>query len=139
MTAIVCRPGARVVERASRRTTSTFRRRCSVLVGILLAALLAAVTGCADIRYATGHASDLASDYANAVSIWLPLAHGGDPIAQYELGFMYEGGLGVAQDYSEAVRLYREAVDQGNAKAELFLGIMYANGRGGLAVSLGES
>ena len=95
----------------------------------------------ANLRLVQGGFPEREMRLTGAISSVSPprVAVGGFCIAQYELGFMYEGGLGVAQDYSEAVRLSREAVDQGNAKAQLFLGIMYVNGRGGLAVSLGES
>lgn len=39
-------------------------------------------------------------DYASALGIWRQLAEQGNPIAQYNLGFMYDNGLGVLQDYA---------------------------------------
>ena len=61
---------------------------------------------------------------------WKPLAEGGDPFAQYNLGVMYNNGWGVLQDYKTAVKLYRLAAEQGSAFAQSSLGVMYYNGRG---------
>ena len=41
-------------------------------------------------------------DYATALEEWLPLAELGDAEAQYFLGGLYSGGLGVTQDYLKA-------------------------------------
>ena len=57
-------------------------------------------------------------------------AEQGDTNAQYNLGWMYDNGTGVAQDYVEAVRLYRLAAEQGHVSAQGYLGAMYANGEG---------
>ena len=57
------------------------------------------------------------------------LAEGGDKIAQYNLGVMYENGRGVPQDYKEAVKWYTKCAEQGAADAQYNLGVMYANGR----------
>ena len=59
------------------------------------------------------------------------MAHGGhqgDADAQFNLGIMYDQGLGVNQDLDEATRLYRSAADQGHARAHNNLGLMYADG-----------
>ena len=57
-------------------------------------------------------------------------ANGGDPMAQYNLGVMYDNGQGVLQDDAVAVKWYRLAAEQGNAFAQYNLGVMYANGKG---------
>ncbi len=44
-------------------------------------------------------------DYTDALQIWRSLANQGHARAQYNLGAMYENGLGVAQDYAEAMIL----------------------------------
>lgn len=54
----------------------------------------------------------------------------GDEVAQYNLAFMYEKGIGVVQDYQQAVFLYSMAAGQGNADAQLNLGGMYDTGEG---------
>ena len=50
--------------------------------------------------------------------------------AQFQLGEMYENGLGVQQDYAEAVKWFRRAAEQGDAMAQSNLGFMYSNGQG---------
>jgi TPR repeat protein len=50
--------------------------------------------------------------------------------AQYNLGVMYENGMGVAKDSAQAVIWYRKAADQGLAQAQTNLGAMYENGIG---------
>ena len=57
-------------------------------------------------------------------------AEQGDADAQYNLGFVYQTGLGVPQDFVEAVRWYRLAADQGFAEAQANLGRAYYTGQG---------
>jgi len=52
------------------------------------------------------------------------------PLAQVNLGGMYDIGKGVTQDYSEALKWYRKAAEQGHASAQFYLGAKYANGQG---------
>ncbi len=58
------------------------------------------------------------------------LAEQGLAKAQYNLGWMYSKGEGIAQDKREAVRWYRKAAEQGDASAQYNLGAMYYNGEG---------
>ncbi len=53
------------------------------------------------------------------------LAEQGDAFAQYNLGIMYEDGLGVPEDDAEAVRWFRLAAEQGYAFAQFNLGSVY--------------
>ena len=69
-------------------------------------------------------------DYQTAFKLWLPLAEQGNAAPQYNLGLMYEDGLGVKQDDSEAVKWFRKAAEQGNVKAQASLGKKYQDGRG---------
>ena len=50
--------------------------------------------------------------------------------AQFELGAMYQNGLGVSQDYKEAVKWYRLSAEQGDPETQYILGTMYKDGRG---------
>ena len=43
-------------------------------------------------------------DYATALKEWTPLAKQGDADTQFNLGLMYDKGLGVPQDYKTAVK-----------------------------------
>lgn len=51
-------------------------------------------------------------------------------IADYNLGKLYEEGLGVKQDYSEAARFYRLASDKNYSKAQEKLALFYLKGFG---------
>ena len=57
-------------------------------------------------------------------------AEKGDANAQFELGYCYYNGTGVAQDYEQAVGLFRKAAEQGNVDAQLNLGFCYLAGLG---------
>lgn len=50
--------------------------------------------------------------------------------SQFNLGVMYEQGIGVGKDEKEAVVWYRKAASQGNSGAQFNLGVLYENGRG---------
>ena len=57
-------------------------------------------------------------------------AEAGAADAQYDLGFLYDNGYGVAQDYQAALTWYRKAAEQGHAYALWNLGVMHAHGIG---------
>ncbi len=69
-------------------------------------------------------------DDAEAVRLFRKNADQGDTDAQYNLGFMYGEGQGVAVDHAEAAKWYRMAADQGDERAQASLGLMYLNGDG---------
>ena len=57
-------------------------------------------------------------------------AEQGDAQAQFNLGFCYTYGEGVAKDHVEAAKWYRKAAEQGKASAQFNLGGCYAEGEG---------
>lgn len=69
-------------------------------------------------------------EYATALRLLRPIAEKGDAAAQYELGLMFETGVGVPEDSKEAARWYLLAAPQGYASAQHNLAGMYANGQG---------
>lgn len=69
-------------------------------------------------------------DYATAITLLKPMAEEGNHIAQYNLGVMYERGLGAPQDYGQASAWYRKAAEQGNPDAQNNLGALYEKGSG---------
>ena len=69
-------------------------------------------------------------DYATSLKLLRPLAEKGNAYAQYNIGYMYANGQGVAQDYKEAVKWSKLAAEQGFAFAQSNLGVRYANGQG---------
>jgi uncharacterized protein len=53
-----------------------------------------------------------------------------DPLAQFNLGYMYYNGWGVPKDYVEAAKWYRLAAERGEARAQFLLGTMYTLSQG---------
>lgn len=78
---------------------------------------------------ATAHCEDPAAGAEVKLKELRPLAAKGVARAQFDLGFMYDRGLGVSQDYKEAASWYRKAAEQGNAPAQFYLGQMYDIGK----------
>jgi hypothetical protein len=97
---------------------------------IIGAALLSSSICASPPAESTGREAFLRKDYAAAYRAWKPFADRGDADAQYNLGILYERGLGVRRDYSEAFTLFHLAAAQGLAAAEVELGRMYARGWG---------
>jgi TPR repeat protein len=99
------------------------------ILGMALAVLLSAgAAGAQDFE--AGWAAADRGDYAAALKEWRPLAEASDASAQFNLGIMYDNGLGVPQDDAEADKWYRLAADQGHATAQYNLGVMYHQGDG---------
>ncbi len=69
-------------------------------------------------------------DYRTAFAGFKKLAEHGHARAQFNLGGLYEEGLGVHKDDQQAAVWYRKAAEQGLAIAQFSLGLMYANGQG---------
>lgn len=69
-------------------------------------------------------------DYASALNWFQKGADLGNPIAQFNIGWMYRDGLGVKQDYAQALSWFQRAAAQGNAPAQDYIGKMYHDGMG---------
>ena len=69
-------------------------------------------------------------NYEEAVKWYEKAAEQGYPMAQVNLGLMYDDGRGVEQNYEKALELYRKAAEQGHITAQNIIGNMYENGRG---------
>ncbi len=67
-------------------------------------------------------------DYITAFREFRSLANEGDAKAQYNLGLLYEMGLGVKQDYPEAAKWYRKAAVQDNIESQKRLIVMRKKG-----------
>jgi len=85
----------------------------------------------AEYYYKIGKAWQYHEDYAKAVRWYSLAAEKGHAGAQFNLGIMFQIGLGVGFDFAEAARLYHLAAAQGHAEAAYALGIMYENDLGG--------
>lgn len=100
-------------------------------IGALLLALALPVFGCmSDETQEDGLAAFNQSKYGEAVRIWRKLARERNPAAQFNLGRMYELGVGVPGDYKIAARYYEMAARHGHAYAQGNLAVLYAYGRG---------
>ena len=84
----------------------------------LVLALLLAATGPALAGFDDGMAAARRGDYRAAFEIWLPLAQEGDIRAQYNLGVLYNKGIGAPQNYQEAARWYLAAAERGHLDAQ---------------------
>lgn len=54
----------------------------------------------------------------------------GEKEAQFEVGVMFERGIGIDLNQSQAAKWYEKAAIQGHIDAQYNIGIMYAGGRG---------
>ncbi len=69
-------------------------------------------------------------DYASCLSMCMPDAEKGDPVAQFCVGRLYANGFGVDLDDAKALKWYGLSSDGGYAPAQFNLGVMHANGWG---------
>ena len=69
-------------------------------------------------------------NYERAVQWYRQAAEQGSPLAQNNLGVMYDIGKGLIQDDELAVQWYRKAAEQNYARAQNNLGGMYEEGKG---------
>jgi uncharacterized protein len=97
----------------------------ALAVALLVLSSLPAVADCE-----AGFEALEKAQYERAFRYLVPCAEGGDPIAQFNLGLMYDLGDGVPQDDAEAARWYRRAAEQGVVEAQNNVGHMYASGKG---------
>ena len=68
-------------------------------------------------------------DYVTALTLFFTLAEKGHATAQFNLGVMYENGIGVIKDFKKSVGWYRMAAEQGYVKAQFNLALMYEDGK----------
>lgn len=71
-----------------------------------------------------GKIAFLKGDYAGAMAIWLPLAEDGDAHARFNVGLLYDEGLGVPRNPVAARRWWALAADQGLAVADHNIGLL---------------
>ena len=72
-----------------------------------------------------GYAEFKMAHYGNAHTIWQALAERGNAEANFNLGILYEDGLGVSQNLAQALRYYETAAIGGSFKAQYRLGLLY--------------
>lgn len=80
--------------------------------------------------YPISFPQDSSNLYKKLYTLVLPRAKQGDVQSQFDLGKMYQQGLGVSKDLQKAAKWYRLATKQGLASAQNNLGYMYYKGEG---------
>ncbi len=97
----------------------------------------AAEMGCAEAQDYLGYwyeegENGLPVDYQEAYRWYQKAAEQGDSYAQYDIGWLFDNGLGVKENKREAVKWFKRAASKNNVSAIYRLGLCYyfANGVG---------
>lgn len=103
----------------------------SLIRSVLISAFFAfLVTGSAVAGFEEGIAAYQAGNLPLAYKEFRAAAEEGDVDSQFNVGLMFEQGIGVGKDEKEAVVWYRKSAEQGNSAAQYNLAVLYENGRG---------
>lgn len=86
--------------------------------------LLLSVPALAQSSTEPGRAAFAAGDYAGAMAVWLPLAENGDAHAQFNIGLLYDEGLGTVASPDDARKWWRMAATQGLVEADHNLALL---------------
>jgi TPR repeat protein len=99
----------------------------SAFLSVLLASLVSSpvVAG-----FEEGIAAYQANNLPLAYKEFRAAAEEGHVDSQFNLGLMYEQGIGVGKNEKEAIVWYRKSAVQGNVFAQYNLAVLYENGRG---------
>lgn len=81
-------------------------------------------------NFEAGIAAYQANNMPLAFKEFMEAAKSGHSDSQYNIGLMYEHGIGVVKDASKAVVWYTKAAEQENSGAQFNLGALYENGMG---------
>ncbi len=96
---------------------------------ILSTTLLLSLTAIQASELEDGFQAFTAGNYEQALRFWLPIAEKDNADAQYNLGILYQKGLGVEKNPKAAFIWYKRASANGHTDAMYNLGIMYNKGR----------
>lgn len=90
------------------------------------------IVGVAVVIAAVAAADGVFPDKKRQESFWqiYTSALRADKVAEYQVGVMYERGIGVEQNQTQAAVWYEKAAWQGYMDAQYNLALMYASGRG---------
>jgi len=107
-------------------------RRAAGWPHLLICVLLAWQTPCSagSPMFEAGQEAYLNGDIATALTMWRPLAERGDAEAQFAVGTLYYGGIGVPVDRVESSYWFLRAAEQGYLPAQYNLGNAYKRGEG---------
>ncbi|MBM3554614.1 MAG: trypsin-like serine protease [Alphaproteobacteria bacterium] len=105
-------------------------RQRQVTAAVLAAGLVLVLASCTPAPIQPETKTVVTPAQPSPVARLLPLAEGGDAVAQYQIGLLYDQGTTVAKNPAKALRWYRHAADQGHALALNNLGVMHERGIG---------
>jgi TPR repeat protein len=97
---------------------------------ILVGAIFFAGILKADTDFEAGLVAIDRQDYASALESLKASAARGHTGALFNLGMMYDRGIGVEQNFSEAAKWYELAASNGHPNAQIVIGHMYEKGQG---------
>lgn len=99
-------------------------------VAIVFSIMCLTSSACTDIQPSVDTSqNDRDEDEATAKAV-RKSAEAGNASAQYSLGLLYAGGVGVPQDYGQAKWWFEQASKQGHVGAQVDLGTLYLQGAG---------
>lgn len=84
----------------------------------------------AETLFQRGAAHFKAGDYSHARDFWQRAAERGHVGARFNLGWLYQSGVGVAPDLNRARHCYEQAAEAGSSEALFQLGLLYHDGAG---------
>ena len=113
----------------------TFLDHLHYMKSFIRSALLSALfTSLVSSPAVAGFEEGIAAYQANNIPLaykeFRSAAEKGHADSQFNLGLMYEQGIGVSKDEKEAIVWYRKSAEQGNVFAQYNLAVLYENGRG---------
>lgn len=80
-----------------------------------------------------------AGNYAIAYCIWQPQATAGDAHAQYNIGWLYHNGYGLAVDDQQAEYWWQQAAAQNHIEAQFALASLYTHGGRGVTKDISKA
>ena len=80
-----------------------------------------------------------AGNYAIAYCIWQPKAKAGDANAQYNIGWLYHNGYGLAVNDEQAQSWWQKASAQGHIEARFALASLYTHGGRGVQKDINKA
>jgi len=103
---------------------------CACLLIIMAFTAQAGESPQALAHFDAGIAAYEANNLPLAYQEFLEAAGEGHADSQFNVGLMYEKGIGVGKDEAKAVAWYGKSAAQGNSAAQYNLGVLYENGLG---------
>ena len=115
--------------------TLTFLDHLHYMKSFIRSALLSALfTSLVNSPAVAGFEEGIAAYQANNIPLaykeFRSAAEKGHADSQFNLGLIYEQGIGVSKDEKEAIVWYRKSAEQENVFAQYNLAVLYENGRG---------